>query len=50
MKLPRLPLRRFWPRRSGKRRSGSLTGRMIVISSIWIVLLLGLGGFALDGC
>jgi len=48
MKLPRLPVRRFWVRRAGKRRSGSLTGRMIVISSVWIVLLLGLGGFALD--
>jgi len=48
MKLPRLSPRRFWARRAGKRRSGSLTGRMIVISSVWIVLLLGLGGFTLD--
>jgi signal transduction histidine kinase len=28
--------------------SGSLTRRMIVIAAIWIVLLLGVGGFALD--
>ena len=27
---------------------GSLTRRMIVISAIWIILLLGVGGFALD--
>ncbi|HEV2815608.1 MAG TPA: ATP-binding protein [Allosphingosinicella sp.] len=48
MKLPRLPVRRFWVRRAGRRRSGSLTRRMIVVSSVWIVLLLGAGGFALD--
>ena len=48
MKLPRLPLRRFWIRRAAGRRSGSLTRRMIVISAVWIILLLGLGGFTLD--
>jgi signal transduction histidine kinase len=32
----------------GKRRSGSLTQRMIGIAAVWIALLLGLGGFALD--
>jgi signal transduction histidine kinase len=48
MKLPRLRLPRFPARRSGRRRSGSLTRRMIVISTVWIVLLLGLGGFTLD--
>lgn len=29
-------------------RSGSLTRRMIVIAALWIVLLLSMGGFALD--
>ncbi len=48
MKLPRLNLRRLWARRAGKRRSGSLTRRMIGISAIWIALLLGGGGYALD--
>jgi len=48
LSFPRLSLRRFRARKPGKRRSGSLTRRMIVISSVWIVLLLGLGGFALD--
>jgi signal transduction histidine kinase len=48
MKLPRFPLRRFRVRKTGKGRSGSLTRRMIVISTVWIVLLLGVGGFALD--
>jgi len=48
MKLPRLPLPRFRVRRAGRRRSGSLTRRMIGVSAVWIVLLLGLGGFALD--
>jgi signal transduction histidine kinase len=47
MKLPR-----FFSRRTGsppaRRRSGSLTRRMIVISTVWIAVLLGLGGFALD--
>jgi signal transduction histidine kinase len=48
MKLPRLSLLRWWRRKPGRRTTGSLTGRMIGISAIWIVLLLGLGGFTLD--
>jgi signal transduction histidine kinase len=46
MKFPRVRLRRFW-RRAG-RTTGSLTRRMIGISAIWIVLLLGGGGYTLD--
>src|SRR3954454_14616801 len=39
----------IWKReRTGERRSASLTRRMILVSAVWIVLLLGLGGFALD--
>src|SRR3954470_14759846 len=45
-RLPRLPLRS--PRSSDTRPTGSLTRRMIGISALWIVLLLGLGGYALD--
>ena len=48
MKLPRLPLRRFWLRGADKSSTGSLTRRMIGISAIWIALLLGLGGYTLD--
>jgi len=48
MKRPRFNLRRFWARRAGKRNTGSLTRRMIGISALWIVLLLGGGGYALD--
>ena len=48
MKFPRLSLRRFWARRAAKPRSGSLTRRMIGIAALWIMLLLGLGGFTLD--
>ena len=48
MKLPRLSLPRFRLRGAGKRRSGSLTRRMIVIAAVWIVLLLGAGGYTLD--
>ena len=43
MKLP--TLKRRTP---AKRRSGSLTRRMIVIAGVWIGLLLGLGAFTLD--
>lgn len=48
MKLPRIRLRRFRVRSSDQQSTGSLTRRMIGISAIWIVLLLGLGGYALD--
>jgi signal transduction histidine kinase len=48
MKFPRLNLRRFWTRRAGKRRAGSLTRRMIGISALWIIVLLGGGAYALD--
>jgi signal transduction histidine kinase len=48
MKLPRLPVRRFWVRAADKGHTGSLTRRMIGISAIWIALLLGLGGYTLD--
>jgi signal transduction histidine kinase len=48
MKLPRLPLRRFWIRSADTGHTGSLTRRMIGISAIWIALLLGLGGYTLD--
>jgi signal transduction histidine kinase len=32
----------------GRRGTGSLTRRMIVVSAIWILVLLGVGGYALD--
>jgi signal transduction histidine kinase len=48
MKRPKLKFLRLWARRAGRRRSGSLTRRMIGISAIWIALLLGGGGYALD--
>jgi signal transduction histidine kinase len=48
MKLPRINLHRFWVRSGRRNNTGSLTRRMIGISAIWIVLLLGLGGFTLD--
>ena len=43
MKLPKL-----WSKGTAKRRSGSLTRRMIVVAAVWIGILLGLGGFTLD--
>src|SRR5687767_252918 len=43
MKLPN-----FWPRHAEGRRTGSLTRRMIVVAGLWIAVLLGGGGFALD--
>ena len=43
---PRLPRLRGRP--ADTRPTGSLTRRMIGISALWIVLLLGLGGYALD--
>ena len=48
MKRPTINLRRFWVRSTERTSTGSLTRRMIGISAIWIVLLLGLGGFTLD--
>jgi signal transduction histidine kinase len=48
MKLTKINLRRFQVRRAPKSGTGSLTRRMIGISVIWIVLLLGLGGYTLD--
>ena len=48
VKLPRLNLRRLFVRNAGRSRAGSLTQRMIGVSAIWIMLLLGLGGFTLD--
>ena len=35
-------------RRGARTHSGSLTGRIILISTIWIALLLGIGGYTLD--
>jgi signal transduction histidine kinase len=48
MKRPTIKLRSFWVRRAPRSSTGSLTRRMIGISVIWIVLLLGLGGYTLD--
>jgi signal transduction histidine kinase len=48
MKLPRLAIPRRRPSKAKARRSGSLTRRMIGISAVWIILLLGFGGLALD--
>lgn len=47
MKWPKLRLPRLWGR-AGTRNTGSLTRRMIGISALWIVLLLGVGGYTLD--
>ncbi|HWT13466.1 MAG TPA: ATP-binding protein [Allosphingosinicella sp.] len=43
-----MKLGRFWKRPAGRSRKGSLTRRMIVVAGIWIALLLGVGGYALD--
>jgi signal transduction histidine kinase len=48
MKLPRPSFPRRRAPKAGASQSGSLTRRMIGISAVWIILLLGLGGFALD--
>jgi signal transduction histidine kinase len=37
-----------WRRAKRARSTGSLTRRMIVVSTVWIAILLGVGGFALD--
>ena len=47
MKRPRLSSARVQVRSAAKR-AGSLTRRMIGISAVWILLLLGLGGYTLD--
>jgi preprotein translocase subunit SecG len=46
MKLPSLKRQKT----TAKRRSGSLTQRMIVVAGIWIALLLGLGTLSLAAC
>lgn len=47
--MPMKPIREFLAaRRTRKRGTGSLTRRMIGISAIWILVLLGGGGVALD--
>lgn len=43
-----MKLKKLWVRSAGRRRQGSLTRRMIGISALWIGILLGLGGYALD--
>ena len=43
-----MKLRKFWARQAGRQRTGSLTRRMIVVAAIWIAMLLGGGGYALD--
>jgi signal transduction histidine kinase len=43
MKLPR-----FWAKGKARRRAGSLTRRMILVAALWIAVLLGGGGYALD--
>ena len=44
----RIPLLKRSPADHGPVRAGSLTRRMIVVAAVWIALLLGAGGFALD--
>jgi signal transduction histidine kinase len=49
MKMPKL----HWPRwradrRKARRSTGSLTRRIIAVSALWILVLLSVGGFALD--
>jgi signal transduction histidine kinase len=48
MKFSRPSFRRLWVRNAERHTTGSLTRRMIGIAALWIVLLLGLGGLALD--
>ncbi len=43
--FPRL---RAKPGQERRRSTGSLTRRMIIVSTLWIVFLLGVGGYALD--
>ncbi|MGQ0559416.1 MAG: sensor histidine kinase N-terminal domain-containing protein, partial [Sphingosinicella sp.] len=44
MRLPRFLQRKAYP----SPRGASLTRRMIVVAAVWITVLLGAGGFALD--
>jgi signal transduction histidine kinase len=44
----RLGWRLFWRRRRKRPGAGSLARRMIGISALWILVLLGAGGYALD--
>jgi signal transduction histidine kinase len=50
MKVPRLRLMRLWRKGTEKARpsTGSLTRRIIGIAGIWVIVLLGVGGYALD--
>src|SRR4028118_701624 len=50
MKVPKVRLMRWWRKGTEKARpsTGSLTRRIIGIAGIWIVVLLGVGGYALD--
>jgi signal transduction histidine kinase len=48
MRWPDLSLKRLRPRRPTARPTGSLTRRMIGVSALWIAVLLGVGGYALD--
>ena len=50
MTVPKLRLMWLWRKGTEKARpsTGSLTRRIIGIAAIWIVLLLGVGGYALD--
>jgi hypothetical protein len=45
---PTAPLKNAQARLDAARKGGSLTRRMIGIASLWIVILLAIGGFALD--
>ena len=43
-----MKLKRLLVRSAGSRRQGSLTRRMIGIAALWIAILLGVGGYALE--
>src|SRR5205085_1509562 len=48
MKLPKIRWPRWFRRRAARPGTGSLTRRMIGVSALWILLLLGVGGYTLD--
>jgi len=51
MRMALLPFRRTSPSadaRPASTSTGSLTGRMIGVAAVWIIILLGVGGYALD--